>query len=347
MEKEISDQQRRLQRRFSLIMYLLVFAALCYPWIMIGEKRYNLISFALCLKTEGAESIVARAGLMPDPSYEMGLWVSVWIYLAFAAVCVLYLVIMLRGKDWHVNVAALLMSILFTYVNMWEYMIGTVCSNPIEAILYPGLLMLLTGVECIGRKMIEIWEKEVGNRAEYEKKEKLEKAERKRRLSFPGKYSRLFFVVVWKNFVGNLKEYSVLLTCNCLVFAFVVAGFGMQSLIKEGDMTYKTGYPAGAGQILFRGLVELGLVGLLMLVLLLLYYLRKRLPEYGVFKTLGIRTKTMYSCMGLELGIGAAVSLIAGGVLGVILVTLFRKITGGPAGWFSPLLFVKTVLSCC
>ncbi len=343
MEKEISDRQRRLQRRFSLIMYLFIFAALCYPWIMVGEKRYNLISFAMCLKTEGAESIVARAGLMPDPSYSSGLWVSVWIYLAFAAVCGLYLVIMFWGKDWHVNVAALLMSILFTYVNMWEYMIGTVCTNSIEAILYPGVLMLLTGVECIGRKMIEIWEKEVGNRAEYEKKEKLEKAERKRRLQFPGKYSRLFFVVIWKNFVGNLKEYSVLLTCNCLVFAFVVAGFGMQSLIKAGDMTYKTGYPAGAGQILFRGLVELGLVGLLMLVLLLLYYLRKRLPEYGVFKTLGIRTKTMYSCMGMELGIGAVLSLIVGGVLGVILVTLFRKTTGGPLGWFSPLLFLKTV----
>ena len=68
MEKEISDRQRRLQRRFSLIMYLLIFAALCFPWIMVGEKRYNLISFAMCLKTEGAESIVARAGLMPDPS---------------------------------------------------------------------------------------------------------------------------------------------------------------------------------------------------------------------------------------------------------------------------------------
>ena len=63
MEKEISDRQRRIQRRFSVIMYLLIFAALCYPWIMVGEKRYNLVSFALCLKEEGAESIVRRAGL--------------------------------------------------------------------------------------------------------------------------------------------------------------------------------------------------------------------------------------------------------------------------------------------
>ena len=201
--------------------------------------------------------------------------------MGIAVMCVIYLAAMFWGKDWHINVAVILMAIVFTYVNAWEYMIGSVCSNAIEAILYPGVLMLLSGVECIGRKMIEIWERELGDKIEYEKKEKLEKAERKRRLYFPGKYSRLFFVVIWKNFVGNLKEYSVLLTCNGLVFAFVVAGFGMQSLIKAGDMSYRAGYPAGAGEILFRGLVELGLVGLMMLVLLLLYYLRKRLPEYG------------------------------------------------------------------
>ena len=69
MEKEISDRQRRIQRRFSVIMYLLIFAALCYPWIMVGEKRYNLVSFALCLKAEGAESIVRRAGLFPARRY--------------------------------------------------------------------------------------------------------------------------------------------------------------------------------------------------------------------------------------------------------------------------------------
>ena len=221
MEKEISDRQRRIQRRFSFTMYLLIFAALCYPWIMIGEKRYNLISFALCLKAEGAESIVERAGLLPDPSYAGGLWASLGFYLIFAVMCVIYLAAMFWGKDWHINVAVILMAIVFTYVNAWEYMIGSVCSNAIEAILYPGVLMLLSGVECIGRKMIEIWERELGDKIEYEKKEKLEKAERKRRLYFPGKYSRLFFVVIWKNFVGNLKEYSVLLTCNGLVFAFV------------------------------------------------------------------------------------------------------------------------------
>lgn len=323
-------------------MYLCIFAALCYPWIMIGEVRYNLLSFAKCLKTEGAASIIERAGVAPDPSYVAGLAVSLYMYLAFFILCVLYLITMYLRKDWYLNAAALLIAIFFTYAGMWEYMIGTICSNAVEAILFPGVLMAFSGIECIGRKMIEIWDREVVDKAEYEKKERRERAKRKARLYFPGKYNRLFFRVIWKNFVGNLKEYSVLLLCNMLVFAFVVSGFGMQALVKEGDMSYKTGYPAGAGKVLLRGLVELGIVGLLMLVLLLLYYLRKRLPEYGVFKTLGIRTKTIYSCLGAELGIGTAVSLIFGGVLGVIMVTLFRSSAGGgSADWFSPLLFLK------
>lgn len=341
---EITERREHIQRRFSIIMYLLIFGALCYPWIMVGEERYNLISFAMCLRKEGAESIVLRAGLTPDPSYAGGLYASLWLYFGFAVLCVLYVATVFLRKDWYINVVVILMSIVFTYMNMWDYMIGTICSNSTEAVLYPGVLMLLSGVEFLGRKIIEIWDREMSDRAEQEQKEKREREERKRRLYFPGKYNRQFFVVIWKNFVGNLKEYSVLLALNGLVFSFVTAGFCMQTVMKDGDMSYKTGYPAGAGEILFRGLLELGMVGLLMLVLLLLYYLRKRLPEYGVFKTLGIRTKTMYSCMGLELGIGAAVSLIFGGILGIILVLFFQKGAGRTSeGWLSPMLFLKAV----
>ncbi len=340
----ISARRERIQRRFSMIMYLLMSGALFYPWIMIGDERFNLISFAIRLKTKGAESIVRQAGLAPDPSYAGGLSASLWLYLGFAILCALYILTIVLRKDWNINIAVVLVSIVFTYMNEWEYMIGTVCTNATEAVLYPGVLLLLSGTECIGRKIIEAWDREVQDRAEHEKKEKREKEERKKRLYFPGKYNRQFFVVIWKNFVGNLKEYAVLLAINGLVFAFVMAGFGMQTVMKDADMSYKTGYPAGAGAVLFQGLTELGIVGLLMLVLLLLYYLRKRLPEYGVFKTLGIRRKTMYSCMSLELGCGAVLSLVAGGVLGVILVMLFQQGAGGEsAGWFSPLLIIKAV----
>lgn len=341
---EITARRERMQRRFSVIIYLFIFGALCYPWIMVGEERYNLISFAMCLRTEGAQSIVLRAELTPDPSYAGGLSASLWFYLVFSVLCVLYVLTIALRKDWYINVAVIIMSVVFNYINMWEYMIGSVCSNTTEAVLYPGVLLLLSGVECIGRKIIEVWDREMQDRAEYVKKEKRQREERKRRLYFPGKYNRQFFVVIWKNFVGNLKEYFVLLTCNGLVFAFVTAGFGMQTVMKDGDMSYRTGYPAGAGEILFQGLMELGMVGLLMLVLLLLFYLRKRLPEYGVFKTLGIRTKTMYSCMGMELGAGAFLSLFLGGVLGVILVMLFQQGAGGEiSGWFSPILLLKSV----
>ena len=341
-EKEITNRMRRIQQRFSVIMYLFIFATLCYPWITVGGERYNLISFAVCLKTEGAASIVERAGFPPDPSYAGGFLVNLWLYFVFFLLCLLYLITVFLKRDWYVNAVVLLMAIVFTYAGMWEYMIATICANQVEALLYSGILLMFSGVECLGRKMIEIWDRELKDRAEYEKKEDREKEERKARLYFPGKYNPLFFRVIWKNFIGNLKEYSILLLCNGIVFAFVVSGFGMQALVKAGDMSYKAGYPSGAGEILFRGLIQLGMVGLFMLVLLLLYYLRKRLPEYGVFKTLGIRTKTMYTCLGVELGIGTVVSLVFGGILGFIFVAFFQNIAGGQAEeWLSPLLLLK------
>ena len=201
---------------------------------------------------------------------------------------------------------------------------------------------------------------------EYHEKERREKEERKERLYFPGKYKKLFYRVIWKNFRRNLKDYTVLLVCNALVFGFVLTGFGMQKLTSKEGTTAKmtmtdlgewevtveggakelpqSGIPSGAGEVLLKSIVELGAVGLFMLVLLLLYYLRKRIPEYGVFKTLGIRRKTMYFCMGLELGIGTILSLVIGGVAGTVLIAVFQKNIGGIEGSFlSPLLLLKAV----
>lgn len=338
------DRQERIQMIYSLVVYGLCLGALCYPWIMLGEKRYTLFFFARSIKAEGVDAVLARAGVTPDTSYEGGINVSLLLYLIFAVCCLCYVVTVLIRKDWYMNVLALVAGISLTYTGMSDAMLGSVCSNQTEATLYPGLLMVLTAAEWIGRKVIENWDTTVSETKVHEEKELREKEERRRRLYFPGKYKKLFYHVIWKNFRGNLKDYVVLLVCNGLVFAFAFTGFGLQKLTEVGGNSYRPGYPSGAGKILVRSLIELGAVGIFMLVLLLLYYLKKRIPEYGVFKTLGIRRKTMYLCMGLELGIGALLSIVLGGLVGTGLVILFRENMSGIGDtWFSAGLLLKSV----
>lgn len=331
------------QRRFSLLMYLMNFGALFYPWMLIGDKRYHFLSFTVFWRREGTAAVLNAAGVPYDPSYSGGFGICLALLLVYVILSMFYFLTVLIGKNWNVNYAVLFACVVFEFACREDYMPGKICKNVMEAILYPAVFLALTLLECVGRKLIEIWDETLLATLAYKEKERQEKAERKRRLAFPGKYSKLFYEAIWKNFRKNLKDYAMLFVCNALVFMIVLSGFGLHSIIKEGDVSLQVGYPVGAGKILIGSLLELGAVGLFMLVLLLLYYLKRRIPEYGMFSTLGIRRRTMYLCMGAELLIGGGLSLLSGGVLGVILVDLLKRRLGNAGSWLSPLLIFEAV----
>lgn len=337
------DRLKVIQKRYSAIMYLLAFSSLFYPWMVIGGKRYSLCSFVLLWRREGINEVLKRAGVPRDISYDGGFGVFFVLLLIYILLSVFYFATMLLEKNWNVNYGAVLMSVAVAVSSTEQYMPGRLCENIIESTMFPFIFLFFSGFECVGRKMIEIWEETLKKTLAYREKERREKAERKRRLAFPGKYSRLFYEAIWKNFRKNLKDYAMLFVCNALVFAVVFSGFGLQQVIKEGDVSLQIGYPVGAGKILLDSLSELGAVGLFMLVLLLLYYLKRRIPEYGMFSTLGIRRRTMYFCMGAELVLGGLLSLLAGGILGGVLVTFLKgKLSDGGDGWLSPVIILAS-----
>lgn len=334
-----------IQRRFSLLMYFFVFAAFFYPWMMIGGKRYHMFSFAALWRREGTRGVLALAGVPYDAAYGGGFQVFLTLFLVYGILSVFYAAAVLGRKKWNINYAALLVCVVIMFVCREEYMCtpGKICENELEADLFPAVFLMGSFFECVGRKMMEIWDESLREMFAYREKERRERAERKRRLAFPGRYSKLFYEAVWKNFRKNLKDYAMLFVCNALVFLVVFAGFGLQQVIREGDVSLQIGYPVGAGKILLNSLAELGAVGLFMLVLLLLYYLKRRIPEYGIFSTLGIRRRTMYFCMGAELILGGGLSLLAGGVFGGVLVEILKRRLGESQDWFSPWIILASM----
>lgn len=335
-----------IQRRFSVAMYLFVFAAFFYPWMMVGGRRYSLFSFAALWRREGTEGVLELAGVPFDEAYGGGFQVFLTLFLVYGILSVFYVAAVLLQKKWNINYGVLFVCVVIMFACREEYMCtpGKICENELEADLFPAVFLMGSFFECVGRKMMEIWDESLREMYAYRQKERREKAERKRRLAFPGKYSKLFYEAVWKNFRRNLKDYAMLFVCNALVFLVVFAGFGLQQVIREGDVSLQVGYPVGAGKILLGSLLELGAVGLFMLVLLLLYYLKRRIPEYGVFSTLGIRRSTMYFCIGTEIVLGGGLSILAGGVCGGLAVEILERRLGGGAGnWFSPWIILASV----
>lgn len=274
-KKSMIKEYNRLedvQRRFSICMYLVGFAALFYPWMLIGEKRYHLLSFAFLWRREGTAAVLELAGEAYDPSYSGGFGICLTLFLVYAVFSLAYFVTVIFRKKWNVNFAALFVCVVLMFACREDYMPGRICKNEMEASLFPVIFLIVSMFECVVRKMIEIWDETLKETLAYQEKERREKAERKRRLAFPGKYSRLFYAAIWENFRRNLKDYALLFVCHALVFMVVLSGFGLHGVIKEGDASLKAGYPVGAGKILLESLLELGFAGLFMLVLLLLYY---------------------------------------------------------------------------
>lgn len=75
-----SERLSRIQRRFSVTLYMLAFAALFYPWMMVGEKKYSVVTFALEFKKNGIDSLVRQAGLETNALYEPGVKINLGIF---------------------------------------------------------------------------------------------------------------------------------------------------------------------------------------------------------------------------------------------------------------------------
>lgn len=201
-----------IQRRFSVAMYLFVFAAFFYPWMMIGGRRYSLFSFAALWRREGTEGVLELAGVPFDEAYGGGFQVFLILFLVYGILSVFYVAAVLLRKKWNINYGVLFVCVVIMFACREEYMCtpGKICENELEADLFPAVFLMGSFFECVGRKMMEIWDESLREMYAYRQKERREKAERKRRLAFPGKYSKLFYEAVWKNFRRNLKDYAML-----------------------------------------------------------------------------------------------------------------------------------------
>lgn len=328
--KQPMTKREKIQMLYSLIVYSIIFIMLSLPWMEVKGNAISLLDLASMIRNTNAVTFFSEYQLITDipESTFAGIKFSLIIYLAFFIFGVFHVITVLLRKNWHTNLIAMFLSITLIYTS---YMLSGFCAN-LFAIMYPFLLMLLSAAEFIGRKIIEHWEETVRDTKAYQDAERLEREERRRRLYFPGKYSRLFLTVTWKNFKNNKKDYLILFLCNTAVFAFILTGFGFNRILGEQNISSRTEYFVGAGRILLQSMISLGIIGVFMLVLLLIYYLRKRIPQYGVFRTLGIRRKTLYLCIGAELGIGAILSILTGGFAGSLLIHVLQANTLSDSG---------------
>lgn len=316
------------QKIFSCTVYLLNILLLFFPWIAVGDKRYNIFQMAAKLKREGVGKIMADASLftLNTNTLRVGLWVECALFLLFFIFAVAYMTAVLRNKRGIWNVPALLTSIVLCAWNTSGDTVSALNTGNVFMWCFPIVLFLLCGVEFIAVKAMEQWSEMNRDAKEFQAKEKARKKEEKERLEFEGRYNPLFYQFLWKNLKRTWRDYALLVFCSSLVFSFIVIGFGMRALLKkENNIEGIVQVIGSLSSILLNVMFPLAIVSVIIIIVLSFYYLKCRAKNYGIFLTLGMRKRTLKFFIGLEFASVLGFTILIGGSFGILALHAFAK----------------------
>lgn len=215
----------------------------------------------------------------------------------------LHLLLVYKDKTWKLSILNILIFILFFAFHIQETNIKTIWNNDFIAKLIPSIVLTLTIAEYfIGQS------KEIMRGFFF-----VEKISRKT------KHKRLFYHVLWKNFLKNWKDYLLIIICSIVLFTISVVTFSIKELLENKYGIKKIQNFNGLSEILINAMLPIAIFSVFLIVVLVFYYLKTRARNYGIFLTLGMQRKTLYYITALEFTLVFLLSLCLGGFIGRII----------------------------
>ncbi|MGX7204634.1 hypothetical protein [Enterococcus pingfangensis] len=185
--------------------------------------------------------------------------------------------------------------------------------------IWLGLILIVCAVEFLLNRYLEDKIERDRKYAKLQEKEKAYKADRQRRLAFPGNYPPEFHQIIRKNFRYYQKNYWLLIFANAVTFfALVILFFTYQkfSHTHTQDAIFdKTG--------LLRIFIESGGILLLLFLLFLSFmdglYIDFKAKQMNLFIQLGIRKRTFLTMLLEEFSFCALAGVLLGGILSLLI----------------------------
>lgn len=305
---------KQTKERFCGVIGILVSGLILFAkWIRFKEVEYTILGFYFKVHLYGGITAFSKAfedmeevtvtGISIVPAY-------IFLFLPFLLALVLLVrsALLFSGRDFGVltNVAYWIGLIYLLTVFLTPYFISPA--------LFISMFFMLA--DYIGARLI--MERDEMNRKarELKQKEKEERLDKIRRMRFPGRYSKEFFIVVFANFRSNLKGYLLFIAAASMSAASLYILFGTQYVIyksnSEPDLMI-----LGEGRKIFSEVLKIVIfVSVMQLVLIISNYIKMRMRNYGIFLGLGIRKKTLWLIISLEYIFCILISLTIGLLLG-------------------------------
>lgn len=310
----------------TIILYALIITILCVPWLSIGKQSCNIFWFVFQMCIHGMDDIINKSGItyVDATPLKVGMIIELILIIVYIAGVLSYLIKTIRGKRSELNKLNFCISIPLLVVHMSGISLGAFSLYLIDATLIL-FLFLFTAIEIPIRTLIDGWEEARQSVRLYELQERAKKEEEKERLYFAGKYTKLFYQFVWKNFGKNWKDYMLLLVSNAVVFECIVVGFGVKQILAIENTTKGSQVFNGLERVLANAIYPIAIISIFIFILLFFYYVKCRARNFGVFLTLGMRRNMLYRFVAIEYVSMLTLAMLIGGVAGTGILWIFIR----------------------
>lgn len=328
-------------KMFAIIMSGLVVAGCFMPWVKILGESYTV--FELLVESVGRGDMlsfishtvgVSAADLKSSGAGAAVVFVNaaVYLFLAVALLYLIYIVMLIRRKH-HIIPEVCGGSIVIIAVHLYAFSVNMNYIEGVSGTAFPYITMFFAAVEFIGSRFLREY-KEAEIQAEKSRRlEKLAKAERKQRLAFPGKYSRLFYEMVWNNFKAGFRHYVMFAVSALIAVAFLFSTVTIMNMMSGLHSEEFALFGDGVSRIMTTFVKIVVFFSVFLEAFVLNYYVRSRIESYGMYSVMGMRKKTLFFYVFLEFVFSLTPSFLLGLAAGAGIVRGFKLIVRVLAGF--------------
>lgn len=331
------NKEKIYGRYFSILCGIVIIACTFLPWVIRDGRNYTIYEFIMAVNGGEMEQFAAaNPGFYPT----YGLTYFSLISIVF---CVIRVVMLLFNKKKRMIDNIMFFSQVIFFIG---YVIFQGYNSGIGLLLVMALIFTDFLVVLYCEQSYEIHMRYF----QMKKREREEKAERKRRLYFPGQYPKEFGRVIRENFVSKWKNYVLFIMTGVLSSTFLTVVIGMNFMLGGVHTTEDLVLGTGMQKILISA------VGLILFTTVFLtsfvfsYYIKSRISDYKMFSVMGIRSRTLSIIMAAEYAGSLIAALLMGmiagsGVLVVIRHIMMRKFgTNAAISGFTPAIYLCAVI---
>lgn len=294
----------------SLVMCICIFA----PWLKYRDQTYTLYGFYAAVRSCGGMDGFANGDNYIYPSYIfLMLPIAAGILSGIKAILLLF---RKRIRFLEYIIYALEWVYMGSYFGFGGYL-------PLPAALAGWILAL---VDFLLNRYLEDYKEIARKNKEIEAREEEEYQERKRRLSFPGEYSRYFYRMMFRNVKYYKSAYLLLITSAGFSVTFLFTILGIQNIMENVHTTEVLFLGNGMQEIMKEAIMTVIVINVLMMGFSFTYYVRNKLAQERIMVLLGTRSALLRKMWVIEYSICLVIAMIIGCALGNGIVLVFKAI---------------------